>query len=253
MMTATRQRFRRGLILVSFLFFPITMFYFSPYLIIAGAAKGVVAGSFIAFSLMFMSAIVLGRGFCGWICPGAGLQEACLLARERRTKTGKLDWIKYGIWVPWLGGITAAAAAAGGLRHIDPLFGTWQGISIAEPGNYVTYYFFLALIVVLALTAGRRAFCHYVCWMAPFMVLGRKLGEAARLPALRIRVNTAACKECGSCVQACPMSLEVTGMVRSGSMENAECILCGTCVDTCPRGVLRYGFGRRSGRTCGLE
>lgn len=245
MKTAVRQKFRRGLILVSFLFFPITMVYFSPYLIIAGAAKGIVTGSFIAFGLLFASALVLGRGFCGWLCPGAGLQEACTLARDRRVKTGRLDWIKYVIWVPWLGGIAAAGIAAGGLQQVDPLFGTWHGISIAEPGNYVIYYFFLALITVLALTVGRRAFCHTVCWMAPFMVLGRKVGDAARIPALRIRVNAGACKECGRCTQACPMSLEVTRMVRSGSQENTECILCGTCVDTCCEGSLRFGFGGR--------
>jgi ferredoxin-type protein NapH len=38
------------------------------------------------------------------------------------------------------------------------------------------------------------------------------------------------------------MSLDVNGMVRTPTMENAECILCGSCVDTCPRDVIRYTF-----------
>jgi len=36
------------------------MFSLSPDLIIEGAAKGIVTGSFIAFGMMFVSALVLG-------------------------------------------------------------------------------------------------------------------------------------------------------------------------------------------------
>ena len=50
------------------------------------------------------------------------------------------------------------------------------------------------------------------------------------------------CAECGVCTRACPMSLDVHGMVRSGLVEHSECTLCGTCVDTCPKDVIRYAF-----------
>jgi hypothetical protein len=49
----TRQRIRKGLLLVSFLLFPITLYYFSPALILAGAAQGAINGSFLVFSLSF--------------------------------------------------------------------------------------------------------------------------------------------------------------------------------------------------------
>ena len=88
---ARRQKIRKGLILISFLFFPITIYYLSPVLIVAGAAKGVVTGSFIVFGLMFLVALVLGRVFCGWVCPGAGLQEACFSVRDKEVKKG--NWI----------------------------------------------------------------------------------------------------------------------------------------------------------------
>ena len=39
---ATRQRIRKGLLLLSFLLFPITLYYFSPVLILAGASQGVI-------------------------------------------------------------------------------------------------------------------------------------------------------------------------------------------------------------------
>ena len=39
-----RQRVRIGILLASFALFPVTIFYFSPYLIVWGAFQGVVAG-----------------------------------------------------------------------------------------------------------------------------------------------------------------------------------------------------------------
>ena len=46
----TRQRVRKALIILSFLSFPITMNYLSPYAIIEGASQGIVNGSLIAFA-----------------------------------------------------------------------------------------------------------------------------------------------------------------------------------------------------------
>ncbi len=244
MKTKTRQRLRKGLTLVSFLLFPITMYYFSPALIIEGAAAGIVSGSFITFGLLFVSSLFVGRGFCGWACPGAGLQEACMAARDRRLQPGRKDLIKYFIWVPWVGGIAAAAISAGGLTSVDPFLQTKYGISISEPAGYIIYYGFIALIVGLALSAGRRAFCHYVCWMAPFMVIGRRIRNLAKWPSLRVVADAGACKECRSCNDACPQSIDVQKHVASSSMEDDECILCGSCVDTCPRGVVRFSFSR---------
>ena len=50
------------------------------------------------------------------------------------------------------------------------------------------------------------------------------------------------CTMCARCTNACPMSLDVNGMVQKGRMEDSECVLCGSCVDTCPKDVIRYSF-----------
>ena len=44
-----RQNIRKALIIISFLLFPITIFYLSPYLIVFGATTGVIVGSMIVF------------------------------------------------------------------------------------------------------------------------------------------------------------------------------------------------------------
>jgi len=95
-----RQKIRKVLIFIFFLLFPVILYYLSPALIIQGASQGIITGSFIIFSLLFVSSLLLGRSFCGWVCPGAGLQEACFRINNKRTRGGKYNSIKYFIWVP---------------------------------------------------------------------------------------------------------------------------------------------------------
>ena len=239
-----RQKLRKALILISFILFPITIYYFSPAIIIQGARHGVVTGSFIVFVLLLVSALVLGRGWCAWACPGGGLGEACLMVRDRPAPGGRWNWIKYALWVPWLAVIVVLAALAGGYHRVDPFLMTYHGISVHNPESYIVYFSFVALIAGLALWPGRRGFCHYLCWMAPFMVVGMHLQRAGKWPALHLEAQPEACAACGTCGQNCPMSLDVPAMVASGDMFSGECILCGTCVDNCAKGVIRFAWRR---------
>lgn len=78
-----RQKMRKGLILFSFLLFPGVFYYMSPYLIIEATLKGVINGSFIMFSLMFLSSLVLGRGFCGGYVLQQAVRKQYLLPEAR--------------------------------------------------------------------------------------------------------------------------------------------------------------------------
>lgn len=240
-----RQKVRKALIVTSFLLFPVTFYYLSPILIIQGASEGIVVGSFIAFALMFLFSLVLGRAFCGWACPAGGMQELCFKLRDKKARGGKLNWIKYFIWVPWLGAIVAAAVSAGGFSRVDPFYQTYYGISIAGIQSIFILAIVLLVIFILAMVFGRRAFCHYGCWMSPFMVVGRKLRNSFRWPSLALVLEEDKCIDCKKCSKVCPMSLEVDTMVKAGNMENSECILCGMCVDNCPEDVISFTF--RSG------
>lgn len=238
---AIRQRVRKALILISLLLFPVTMNYLSPYVIIDGAAQGIVNGSLIVFGLMFLSALFVGRLWCGWLCPAAGLSEVCFAVNDKPVR-GKLGWIKWLIWAPWLSLIVVLAVRAGGYRQVDFFHLTESGISVDEPSRYVIYYVVIALFVGLSIGLGRRAGCHTLCWMAPFMILGRKLRNVGRWPALRLKADKAKCINCAKCTQACPMSIDVNGLVQKEAMEHSECILCGSCVDVCPKDVIGYSF-----------
>lgn len=243
-----RQRIRKGLVFLAFLSFPITMNFLSPYVIIDGAANGVLNGSLVMFALMFVSALFLGRLWCGWICPGGGLQEIFEPLNRKPVNRRKTDWIKWLIWTPWITLIAWLAIQAGGYRSLDLLYHTQNGISVAGTPDrpilvaYIIYYIVIGLFVGLAVFAGRRAGCHTICWMAPFMMLGRWVRNRFGWPSLRLVAAPSACKDCRTCSKNCPMSLDVNGMVRAGRMEDSECILCGTCIDNCPAKAIRYSF-----------
>lgn len=241
-----RQKTRKVLILISFWLFPITIFYFSPVLPIEGAVQGIVVGSLVVFVLQFVLSLFLGRAFCGWVCPGSGLQESCQIATTKPVRAGRGDWIKYAIWLPWIAAIIALFVSAKGVREVDILFFTHNGVSVMDPYSYCIYFVIIALMAVPALTSGRRAFCHYICWMAPFMVIGSKLSRLSRLPSLRLIAGTNMCISCKSCNKVCQMSLDVNAMAQSGRMENTECILCGECSDVCPKNVICYSFSFRA-------
>jgi len=239
---ATRQHLRRAVLLVSLLLFPVILNYLSPYVIIDGSSQGIISGSFIMFGLMFLSALFFGRLWCAWLCPGAGLHEACFAVNDRPARGGRLNWIKWAIWGIWLAVIALAAASAGGYHGVNFFHLTESGISVDAPERYIIYYIVIGTFVGLAWVSGRRAGCHYICWMAPFMILGRKLANLGKWPALRLEAQPEKCTNCLQCTKTCPMSLPVNQMVNQGRMENSECILCGSCIDGCARKVIHYAF-----------
>jgi len=150
--------------------------------------------------------------------------------------------------VPWVGIIAASAVMAGGYKTIDLLLDTQNGISVAGSPDrpilfaYIIYYIVIGLFAGLAMLVGRRLGCHSLCWMAPFMILGRKLRNTLAWPSLRLQADAGRCSDCKTCTANCPMSLDVNGLVHKGRMEHSECILCGTCVDNCPQHAIVYSF-----------
>lgn len=238
-----RQKIRSGLILFSFFLFPATYYYFSPVLIVEASSRGIVNGSFILFALMFLSALLFGRGFCGWLCPAAGCQEALFAARDQKVRKGNL--IKWLIWLPWIGAIVSFAIRAGGYREVDFFYQTTYGLSIGNVQSLMIYFLVLLLLIVLpGLLIGKRSFCHHMCWMAPFMILGRSLRNRIGLSSLQLQSEAEKCSGCGRCVEQCPMSLPVTTMVRDQSLETRECILCGSCVDVCRDRAIGFDWGK---------
>lgn len=243
-----RQRVRRIMLATLFLVFPLVFNYFSPYLMITGAAERVITTSALVWGLYLLSGVVFGRAACGWFCPFSALQMIWdRIAPKPLKRVRFLPWVKYVLWAGWVTAFVAVLASVGGPLRFDPLFSTPNVVSIDSPGNNITYFGLIALVMVPVLLAGKRGFCHYLCPFAGWMVAGTAVRDAVKNPSLHLEADAAACNACGRCDAECPMSLPVSAMAKSGDMHNLDCILCGRCVDTCKRDALRYAFrwGRR--------
>lgn len=238
-----RQKIRRGILLGMFFVFPAIYYYFSPYLIIQATTERIINGSMIVFLFLFIASFALGRAYCGWICPAAGCQEALIPVRDKRIKRG--NWVKWAIWIPWMTAIVLAAIKNKGYQEIHFFYQTFWGFSVQDIYSFITYLMVLLLIAVPAYLIGRRSFCHHVCWMAPFLILGRKIRNAFQWAALRLDSDSKKCVHCHTCTEHCPMSLKVEKMVAASRMEHSECILCGTCVDGCEEDAIRFVFRKQ--------
>lgn len=242
-----RQELRKLLIITSFLLFPITMYYFSPYLIIMGAFEGIVSGSMMLFLGLFIFSIFGSRLFCGWMCPAGGLGEICQVTNNKPNKGGWRKLLKYAIWVPWMGVIILAVLNAGGLSKLDFLYMTVNGVSISEPFAYIIFYIVIVIIVIASVIAGRRSFCHSICWMAPFMIFGTRVGRVLKLPQVHIKTIPERCINCLQCTKVCQMSLPVDTYIKDHQVKSTDCILCGACVDICPKETLSFTVGKVKG------
>ncbi|MHA1211954.1 MAG: 4Fe-4S binding protein [Candidatus Heimdallarchaeota archaeon] len=241
---------RKIMIFISFLLFPITVFYLSPYLSILGPAMGIITGAVIVFASLFIFSLFMGRIFCSYMCPMAGMQEALANIRKRNIKRRSF-WVKWLFFIPWFLTLLVLPIVIrpefigvnmffGIDAIIDEIF--VQGFSILSLEGIMIYYIAISIIAILGLVVGKRSFCHHLCWVGPFMVIGRKLSNWLHMPSLRLKPDNEKCIDCQRCDRACPMSLDVSRLVQEGNMEDSNCILCGECIDACPKNVIHYKF-----------
>ncbi|HEY6007911.1 MAG TPA: 4Fe-4S binding protein [Geobacteraceae bacterium] len=221
--------------------------------------------------LLFVASLLLGRFFCGWVCP---LGTTLDLMTTRIKKTAPLRFLqgraKYWLLLPLLAASFFNLNLAGLLDPIAillrgltfffyPLFGEsvrdgWRGLyrvlgdhrDALAPGYKVindyllpfreTLYplaFFSALLLVLIIFLERY---ESRTWCRHLCPLGTLLGLAARVSPL-MRTPAKHCPDCGACAELCPTSFDREVLQRE------ECILCMECAVKCPSRRVRFRFG----------
>ena len=240
---ALRQKVRLTVLFLILITFPITLNYFSVFLIIQASSEGIMAFSFFFWSSFAATSLLFGRAACGYICPLGAYQEAKdRMVPKRLYHSRYLKIIKYIFAVAWVGAIVAFAVLAGGYREINLLYNTESGVSVDSVQSWFTFFTIVAVVLLPVFFIGKRGFCHYFCPWGILNMLGTRIKNIFRWPSLHLEVVKGNCKQCRTCTQNCPMSLPVNQMVERGSMRNNECILCGTCADNCPNGVISYSW-----------
>lgn len=191
--------------------------------------------------------VLLGRVFCGWICPGYLLYEVGDRFRQLLNRAGlrprniKLPLAtKYGVLA--FGLVAGAVLGVAVFPMVYPPAVIGREIYSKVFYNPVFFGAFgsglalLAVSLVIEVGISRRAVCRYFC---PGGALYALLG-AARV--VRLRRISSACILCVKCDDVCGLGLspmrDRTGM---------ECNNCLACVAACPTNALTLGLGWDSG------
>ncbi|MBA7492929.1 hypothetical protein ES702_03482 [subsurface metagenome] len=115
---ATRQQIRLAILFLILLTFPITLNYFSVYLIIESSGQGIIAFSFFFWSLFTVTALFFGRAACSYVCPLGAIQETKdRMAGKKLARIKYLKAIKYILAVAWVSAIVYAAISAGDINR----------------------------------------------------------------------------------------------------------------------------------------
>ena len=212
----------------------------------SGLSRGVLNAGFIFWILVFVSALLLGRVFCGWFCWFGGYLDLIEWGIGDKLKIkiphrillylGVLPFVGLAIkaystllekWI--LQGFPAVFAFR--LADVEPWGGQQTGISIL-----------ITLITfgpVLLFVFGRRAWCRYLC---PIGALLRLFGNGILG---KVRLVSDACIGCGKCNRGCVMEVDVLGELNAhGEVRSLDCIRWLKCVDECPEGAIAFTLKR---------
>jgi polyferredoxin len=238
------QKIRKPIIISTAILFHLLLIFhlfFSPVIIVMASYKSIINASFVVFILILLLSLFFGRAYCSWFCPGCGVQEILSLFVKRKSKNSKALYIKYFIFTIWIGAIIFGYVTHG-IHKIDLTYGMSD---ITVKRKIILTIGAIVLIVPLTAIFGKFASCKYICWQAPFMIIGTKVRDLLNFNGLRIKSEIVKCNECGACTTNCPMNLDVMKNVESGQLNDTECILCGNCIDHCKHKALKYSFEKK--------
>ena len=200
--------------------------------------------------------IILGRVFCGWICPfGASHQFVGYMGNRGRKVKDRINsnryrkaaLLKYLFLIAFL---VAAAIPLGTntmlftglldpipflhrsiniilLPIVDQFFNLLSVAPRIYEGTFLIGVLFAAAIFMNLLIP--RFYCRFIC------PTGALLGLIGKYSIWRIGKTEATCSNCMQCENACEGACEPSKQIRIN-----ECVLCLNCYDQCRDGVLKY-------------
>lgn len=179
--------------------------------------------------------LLMGRFYCGWICPatflyelndnlGTWLRRAGLPISQRRLdRRVKYLVLLAGVLIGMLSGAVVFAA-----MYPPAIIGREIYYAVAAGGFGVGMVFFI-LSLLFDLLVARRGFCRYIC---PGGALYSLLG---RFRLLRIQRKVTACNDCAKCNTVCQFGLDPWH-----DNFGQECNNCTACIAVCPTEALVF-------------
>ena len=192
---------------------------------------------FVTAVIPIVATLLLGRFFCGWLCPMGLLSEFVAAVRRGAAQlrvefftfelTDRLKYVVLGVGI-----VVGALSSAWFFYHIYPPRVISDLLRDALAGRVPTVsVVFLGAILLAELLFVERLWCRCLCpGGAVYSLLGRP-----RL--LWIRRDPVACTDCKDCDPVCPHDLRPSHKSLGG-----ECDNCGLCRRSCEPRALHYSL-----------
>jgi polyferredoxin len=231
------------------------------------------------FSLLAIAAtMILGRVFCGWICPLGTLNNIVGSFRKRHPDNIGINRhrTKYYILMFLLAASVFSLQLAG---IVDPLSLLIRSLSVSiyPAFNYGTkavfdaiyssningivniseavysifkksilsfqqpFYYQSAFIGILFLFILGINLVEQRFWCRHLCPLGALLGILSRFSILK-RTVSEGCNACGACASVCQGNASPD---KKEEWRDAECLYCWNCDDVCPQNAVSFGFSGR--------
>lgn len=184
------------------------------------------------FGGIIFSSIIMGRIFCGFVCP-IGIGSGLLFRVKKfsgKEAVGGLAYLRYGALILFIYLMLEAALI---LLGITPVVGIWSSLILYREVLYMTIVA-TAILFIISSVFVFRPWCR-------FCPIGTIVSTVNRFSLLSIERDLDECEECDECVKSCPMNLQVSSNSKS-------CIKCLSCYTACDKGALRL---RMKDRTSG--
>jgi len=215
--------------------------------IIEGIFDTIHPAALVIFVAALILAIVLKKGFCGWICPVGAISEVAWKLGKRMTGRNfvmpryadyGLRCLKYILMVFFIYVVMIKMPASALLRFVGGDYYKIADVKMLFFFTKMTVTTAVSLSLLFAFSLFYKNFwCRYLC---PY---GALLGIISFFSPLKVTRNEQSCINCGKCTKNCPSLLPVEQLK---SVRSPECTGCLTCVSSCPaKGALDVSLMKR--------
>jgi len=292
--------FRRIVQFLSFIFFSAIVFNLGslplllPVLWTWGIEPNTVGDAFTALQFMLFNVvfpwlaiasflivgILLGKSFCGWVCPFGFVQDLIRFIKRKKMEISprtheSMVYVKYAVLgITLFVGVTFSVSKLVGssrayenalgifakapftmLSPAETLFATLPKMILDFRNSVLELPFLEALSGIsnvpllfwfqLAIMVAVLVFSAYVPrgWCKYFCPHGAIMAIMSKFSFLGLRRNLAKCAkgECRLCVEACPMNVRILDLPWE-KFSDVECIYCMKCVDVCPNKAIKLKY-----------